>query len=56
MAVICFADAATSRPGALLTEIRGYNPLLFDLVLKRSLAKERRRFAPLVFESRRVFL
>jgi hypothetical protein len=27
MAVICFADAATSRAGALLTEIRSYNPL-----------------------------
>ena len=40
----------------VLSEIRRYNPLLFDFVLKRSLAKEGRRFAPVVFESRRVFL
>jgi uncharacterized protein len=41
---------------AALSEIRRYNPLLFDFVLKRSLAKEGRRFAPVVFESRRIFL
>ena len=41
---------------AVLSEIRRYNPLLFDFALKRSLAKEGRRFAPVVFESRRLFL
>jgi uncharacterized protein len=41
---------------AVLSELRRYNPLLFDFVLKRSLAKEGRRFAPVVFESRRVFV
>jgi mannonate dehydratase len=39
----------------VLSEIRRYNPLLFDFVLKRSLVKHRRRFAPAVFESRRIF-
>jgi mannonate dehydratase len=39
----------------LLLEIRRYNPLLFDFVLKRSLAKDGHRFAPALFESRRIF-
>jgi mannonate dehydratase len=39
----------------VLSDIRRYNPLLFDFVLKRSLAKQGRRFAPVVFESRRIF-
>jgi mannonate dehydratase len=38
-----------------LSEIRRYNSLLFDFVLKRSLVNEGRRFAPVVFESRRFF-
>ena len=41
---------------AVLSEIRRYNPLLFDFALKRSLAKDGRRLAPVVFESRRLFL
>jgi mannonate dehydratase len=40
----------------ILSELRRYNPLLFDFVLKRSLAKDGRGFAPVVFESRRVFM
>ena len=40
----------------VLSAIRRYNPLLFDFILKRSLAKEGRRFAPTVFESRRLFV
>ncbi len=40
---------------ALLSELRPYNPLLFDWVLKRRLKAEGRRFAPAVFETRRVF-
>ena len=39
----------------VLSDIRRYNPLLFDFVLKRSLVKNGRRFAPAVFESRRIF-
>ena len=45
----------TSAQAAVVSEIRGYNPLLFDFVLKRSLVKNGRRFAPIVFESRRMF-
>ena len=40
---------------ALLTEVRRYNPLLFDFVLKRSLRAEGHAFDRRVFESRRVF-
>jgi len=39
----------------VISEIRPYNPLLFDLVLKRSLVKNGQRFAPIIFESRRMF-
>jgi mannonate dehydratase len=45
----------TDSQATVLSEIRGYNPLLFDFVLKRSLVKDGRRFAPAVFESRRIF-
>jgi uncharacterized protein len=45
----------TSSQAAVVSEIRRYNPLLFDFVLKRSLVKNGRRFAPIVFESRRMF-
>ena len=38
-----------------LSAIRRYNPLLFDFVLKRNLAKDGHRFAPALFESRRIF-
>jgi mannonate dehydratase len=40
---------------ATLIEIRRYNPLLFDFVLKRSLNVNEKRLSPVVFESRRVF-
>jgi uncharacterized protein len=40
----------------VLAEIRRYNPLLFDFVLKRSLVKDGGSFAPQVFESRRAFV
>jgi mannonate dehydratase len=40
---------------AVLSEIRTYNPLLFDFLLKRCVAKKGRRFTPVVFESRRLF-
>jgi mannonate dehydratase len=39
----------------VIAAIRPYNPLLFDFVLKRSLAKNDHRFAPALFESRRIF-
>ncbi len=41
--------------GAALSDIRRHNPLLFDLVLKRSLRSDAMGFAPRVFESRRAF-
>ncbi len=41
--------------GAVLVEIRRYNPLLFDFILKRSLNVDGKRLSPAVFESRRVF-
>jgi len=39
----------------VLRELREHNPLLFDFVLKRSLASRGRRFAPSVFMTRRLF-
>jgi mannonate dehydratase len=38
-----------------LIDIRRYNPLLFDFLLKRSLTINGRRFGSVVFESRRLF-
>ena len=45
----------TDAQAQVLSEIRPYNPLLFDFVLKRSLVSGGHRFMPVVFESRRVF-
>lgn len=45
----------TEAQAQILSEIRRYNPLLFDFVLKRSLVSGGQRFTPVVFESRRVF-
>ena len=45
----------TDAQAQVLSEIRPYNPLLFDFVLKRSLVSGGQRFMPVVFESRRVF-
>ena len=39
----------------VLTEIRKHNPLLFDFVLKRSLAFNGQRFANEVFETAPFF-
>jgi hypothetical protein len=39
----------------VLSEIRRYNPLLFDCALKRSLGQRRATLHPVVFESRRLF-
>jgi mannonate dehydratase len=44
----------TDQAARVVSAIRLYNPLLFDFVLKRSLIKDGHRFAPIVFESRRV--
>jgi mannonate dehydratase len=41
--------------GAILVEVRRYNPLLFDFVLKRSLTVDGKHLSPVAFESRRVF-
>jgi len=40
---------------AVLSQVRRHNPLLFDLLLKRSLRIEGSAFDPRVFESRRAF-
>ena len=45
----------TDAQAQVLSEIRRYNALLFDFVLKRSLVSDGQRFMPVVFESRRVF-
>jgi predicted TIM-barrel fold metal-dependent hydrolase len=45
----------TDPQAEVLSEIRRYNPLLFDFVLKRSLVSGGQRFMPVVFESRRLF-
>lgn len=45
----------TAAESTVLSEIRRYNALLFDFVLKRSLYKSGRRFETTVFESRRLF-
>lgn len=45
----------TDVQARLLSEIRRYNALLFDFVLKRSLVSGGQRFMPVVFESRRLF-
>ena len=45
----------TDTQAQVLSEIRPYNPLLFDFVLKRSLVSDGQHFTPVVFESRRVF-
>ncbi len=44
-------DAAAAP---VLEHIREHNPLLFDFVLKRHLVSNGKRFAPCVFESRRL--
>ena len=40
---------------AVLSQIREYNALLFDFVLKRTLRRHGKRFADAVFETRRLF-
>lgn len=45
----------TEAQARLCSEIRRYNPLLFDFVLKRCLRSRGKGFAPGVFESRRLF-
>ena len=48
-------DYLTDAQAQVLSEIRRYNPLLFDFVLKRSLVSGGQHFTPVVFESRRLF-
>lgn len=47
-----FLDGAKVRT---LLELRRYNPLLFDFVLKRHLRADGRGFAPVVFQARGAF-
>lgn len=51
------ASAGLLRPAdtEVLKELREFNPLLFDFVLKRSLTWREKQFAPSVFETRRFF-
>ncbi|MDH5179415.1 MAG: amidohydrolase [Gammaproteobacteria bacterium] len=42
------------RHVAVLVELRKYNPMLYDFVLKRSLRSKGKRFAAGIFETRRV--
>lgn len=58
-----FSNAAMAERGyitrseaAVLAELRRYNPLLFDFVLKRTLRFDGQRLDPQVFESRRLFV
>jgi len=48
-------DYLTDAQAQVLSEIRRYNPLLFDFVLKRSLVSGGQHFTPVMFESRRLF-
>lgn len=45
----------SDEQGHVLHEVRQYNPLLFDFVLKRSIQINGQSLAPIVFESRRIF-
>ncbi|MFQ6024499.1 MAG: amidohydrolase family protein [Acidiferrobacterales bacterium] len=45
----------TDSEAAVFTEIRRYNALLFDFVLKRHIRAGNKRFQPIVFHSRRLF-
>jgi mannonate dehydratase len=49
------AGYITQSERQVLSAIRRHNPLLFDFLLKRHLKVGTARFAPQVFESRRVF-
>ncbi len=44
-----------SAAAPVLSEIRTYNPLLFDFVLKRHLRMDGKRFSPQIFETRAFF-
>ena len=48
-------DFITAAQGRILREIRRYNPLLFDFVLKRHMAAGGTRFASSVFETAGFF-
>ncbi len=52
-----YVDAGwlTEAQGAVLSQIRRHNPLLFDFVLKRSLVIDGQRLGASVFESARIF-
>ena len=45
----------TSKEAAIVSDIRKYNPLLFDFVLKRNLKVGKKRISTQVFETRSVF-
>lgn len=49
-------DFLTAAEGRVLREIRPYNPLLFDFVLKRRVSADGTRFATSVFETAGFFM
>ncbi len=49
-------NCITVAQGQVLREIRRYNPLLFDFVLKRHLHAGDSRLHKSVFETRRMFV
>lgn len=50
------SGALSAEAAGVLSELRPYNPLLFDFVLKRSLAFDGARLAPGIFETAGFFL
>ena len=45
----------TLKEAEILSDIRKYNPLLFDFVLKRNLKVGKKQLSSQVFETRSVF-
>lgn len=52
---LCDDGYLAAHEAEILSAIRRYNPLLFDFVLKRTIALKGQRFAPTLFETRRFF-
>ncbi|MGH8670493.1 MAG: amidohydrolase family protein [Burkholderiales bacterium] len=55
MDMLVEAGYLNRRDAEVLSSIRRHNPLLFDFVLKRTVAYRGQRFPPTVFESARLF-
>lgn len=55
MAQLAEGNYISVEQAAVLTEIRQYNPLLFDFVLKRHIRFQGKRLSKGIFQSRRLF-